>query len=105
MARRSFMAVSLKRGRRPEVSRFRIHGVANEVAMRRELVVQAASAVVVQSGVPIEPGPALTLHFRYQPANKLLANPCRASHGIDEQVAQIASRGEPQRVFVDDVVG
>ena len=46
-----------------EFSRFRIHRVANEVAMRRELVVQAPGAVVVQPGVPIEPGPALTLHF------------------------------------------
>src|SRR5882757_4544619 len=62
----------------------RIHGVANEVAMRRELVVQAAGSVVVQPGVPIEPGPALALHFGHKPADELFANPSRALRGIDE---------------------
>src|SRR5258708_14547486 len=46
-------------------SRFLIHGIANEVAMRRELVIQAPGAVVVQPGVPIKPGPALALRLGY----------------------------------------
>jgi hypothetical protein len=91
--------------RHSEVSGFRIDGVANEVAMRRELVVQASGAVVVQPGVPIETRPSLALHFGRQPADQLLADTGRALHGIHEQVPQVADRREPERVFVDDVVG
>src|SRR5258706_4203785 len=87
------------------ISGLRIHGVPHEVAMRSEFVVQAAGTVVVQPSMPIEPAPVLTLHFGHQPVDQLLANPRRASRGIDEQVPQVAGRGEPQRVLVDDVVG
>src|SRR3954468_2847761 len=36
-----------------------IHGVANKIAMGCEFVVQAARPVVVQSGVPVQPAPAM----------------------------------------------
>ena len=82
-----------------------IHSVANEIAMRCELVVQAAGAVVVQSGVPIKPGPARALHFGHKPVDQLLANPGRALRKINEQVTAVANRGKAQRVFVADIVG
>jgi len=35
----------------------------------------------------------------------LLADSGRALRGVDEQVPEVADRGEPQRVLVDDVIG
>lgn len=45
------------------------------------------------------------IHFGDQPANQPLTYPGCAPRGIDEQVSQVADRGEPERMFMDDVVG
>ena len=63
--------------------------------MRRELVLQAAGAVIVQPGMPIETRPALELHLGRQPADQPLPDTGRALRGIDEQVPQVADRREP----------
>src|SRR5262249_314215 len=87
-----------------EGSRFRMHRVANEVAMRGELVIQAPGAVVVQPRMPVKPGPALALHFLNEPGDHPLADSGSAARRIDEEVAEVAGWSQPERVLVDDIV-
>src|SRR3954468_3100695 len=78
--------------------------IAHEVAMRRELVVEAACTIVVQPRVPIQPGPALLLHLIAQPPDQALADAGGALRRIHVQIAEITGRRQPERVLVHDVV-
>src|SRR5579859_3466512 len=65
-----------------------VDGVADEVAVRGELIVQAASPIVVQPGVPVKAAPLPALRLVYQPLDELLAHARRAATRIDEEIAQ-----------------
>src|SRR4051794_38869981 len=81
-----------------------VDGIAHEVAVRRELVVEPARAVIVEARMPIEPGPALLLHLVAQPRNQALANAGGALRRIDVEIAQVARRRKAERVLVHDIV-
>src|SRR4029077_6103263 len=68
--------------------------VADEVAVRGELVVEAARSIVVQPRMPVDARPALLLHLVPQPRDQPLADAGRTLRWIDEEVSQIARRRE-----------
>src|SRR3954469_4490327 len=87
-----------------DISVLFIDRIAHEVAVRRELVVEPARAVIIQPGMPIEAGPALPLHLVAQPRNQALADAGGALRRIDVEIAEVARRREAQRVLVHDIV-
>src|SRR5258706_9364302 len=82
-----------------------VDGVAHEVAVLGELVVEAARAIVGVARVPVEPAPALGFRLPHEPIDQLLPDAAGALLRIDEQIAEIARRRHAERVLVDQVVG
>src|SRR6185312_5542434 len=79
--------------------------VAQEPAVRREFVVEAARPVVGLAGGPVHALPAVALHLGQHEVDERLAHAVRADRGIDEEVLELADgRGGPG-ALVEEVVG